>query len=489
MALSVKFLGSTTLCLFISAVGAGLLSYPVAYRNQGIFFCVFFTLLFAYLIYTASLTMVQVAHLFKKEMVNNTFEELHYRALGYRFWAIGTSSVLVGVFGALVGFTIVIGDMLSPVLDDAFPDSVWSSRPFILFTVTLCVALPLSTIEHIHSLYLSSALSVASVLVVAVAVGFQANASLNDCPAAFSTSTFAAPANSDDDTTASTMPLVIFRLNAPYILLGIPISVFSLSSSTQVVPLFLELPSDQYSVFPIACCCSLASCVLLYLSTGFLGYLSFRDATAGDVLTNFPATGTLSNLARSLLGIHVLLAYPLLLWPARRCIQSLLRPSSGASSAPSSPPPPPSPFAVALGLVLSSTALAVLVPEVSVVFGLVGSIVGSWQALIFPGFLMTKWGEASIGRGGEGGEKDEPLLPSGLYAETADLKEVGPYNDLYSPEKRRAVWQTVGSKDFDGRLFLTRSGRYYVLFGRGLIAIGFVLMVLGTADYVWATWL
>ena len=113
---------SAFLLLFTSAAGAGLLSYAFAALHQGAALNALLTLAFAANTVLTDAALVQTAALFKAQpggLVFCTFEELCFRALGPRAYVAGAASVVIGVFGALIGFLIVVGDVLAPV---ALPD-------------------------------------------------------------------------------------------------------------------------------------------------------------------------------------------------------------------------------------------------------------------------------------------------------------------------------------------------------------------------------
>jgi hypothetical protein len=295
------------------------------------------------------------------------------------------------------------------------------------------------------------------------------------------------------------------------------------------------------------------------------------------VLLNFPTgADAFADAAKALLGLHIVLAYPVLLWPCRQSIATLLRAlsasaarrgavaaadaeasdhpneaaggsaaaaaSTSSSSSSSSSLMPriarcaaflaESPLAQSAALVLSSCFLAVLVPEVSTVFGLVGSTAATWQIFVMPGLLLRRWAQAwalDAGNGelgaAEDGRDGAPLLSQSLSdgkgagggggggggggssngssgASGGTLSTYAPYGDAWSASDRERVWagacealrrsEAEGARDAAARVlphYLSRSPAVLFALSHFLIAFGVFVMVASTSMYVWTTWL
>ncbi len=209
--------------------------------------------------------------------------------------------------------------------------------------------------------------------------------------------------------------------------------------------------------------------------------MTYRDSTLGDVLLNLPTSFT-SSAAKLLLGLHVLLAYPVLLWPARACLSTLL----GTMN----------PKITTLALVVVSTSCAVCIPQVAVVFGLVGSVIGSWQVYIFPGLLLLKWSRAWSKRSHLSSDDiRQPLAspPTDRPVAICGFSQVSPYaNDSWVLHDTVAVWSTVQdcfpkvSEDFE---HLSRNSTLLFCEGVFLIVTGCFCAVICTIVYIYETWL
>ena len=81
------------------------------------------------------------------------------------------------------------------------------------------------------------------------------------------------------------------------------------------------LPYPPIQVLPF----SLMFCTCIYIITAVAGYVRFAGATKGDILLNFDADGKASwqgDSSKLLMALHVVLAYPVVLFPALRAIDS-----------------------------------------------------------------------------------------------------------------------------------------------------------------------
>jgi len=520
--------------------------------HQGALLNALLTLAFAANTLLTDAALVQSAALFRAApggLVACTFEELAFRALGPRAYVCAAFCVVVGVFGALIGFLIVIGDVLEPVaqhLCGAGCASPFATRAFIIPAFALVVALPLSSLRRLHSLAWPSVFAAVTVLGVGALVVARGAASGVAAGGGLVVAT-AAPPGAVAAAGAAAAPFVLFRFDAVGILLGIPISIFSLGHACQIIPTFCELGLREQRRFSLPVVATVATCFVLYCATGAFGYAAFRDSTRGDVLLNFPVgADAFADAAKALLGLHVVLAYPVLLFPGRESIKTLLlalsassargSPQTGgaAANASSSSFSSPrlarlaaavadSPFMQSAALVLSTCGLAVLCPEVATIFGLVGSTAATVEIFIVPGLLMRRWAQAwaldaaggksaDSGGGGAANDNDDDARGGApLLGETRKggndgdgLALYAPYGDAWSAADRERVWagaaaamrrsdaEAAGSNTGAAAIvpsYLSRSPAALFAQSSALLAFGAFVGVASTSMYVWTTWL
>jgi len=505
------------LTLFIAAAGAGLLSYPFAVHQQGVALALASTLACAGATVFTDRVLVATAALLRRGGAlagARDFDALAGAALGPRARAAAAASILAGTGGALVGFLIIIGDLLEPPLRAAAGCGggggggalcALARREFLIPAVALLVALPLSSLRALASLKHATALAAASVLAIAgvlVAAGTRA-------AAGGGLAAVAATARAPRDDAPGDVVLARAAL-APFFL-GLPIQIFTLGNHCQLVPAYLEAAPGSAAArrFGASIVAAVGACVALYSATGVAGYVAFRAATAGDVLLNLPAADAAAGAAKVLLALHVALAYPVLIFPARALLEGAAARAAAALAARGAPRRAAlagafaaSPLPAAAALTAAAAALAVALPQVSVVFGLVGATSATLQIHLLPGLYLLCWADAvegraprlaarggadagawrgaralAAGRGGGGGGGGEagaaPLLgEAGGEAGAAE-----------------AAAAAAAAEAEPALAFLSASPRVLRAQGAALVACFAVVSVLGTGAFVAQTWL
>lgn len=138
---------------------------------------------------------------------------------------------------------------------------------------------------------------------------------------------------------------------------------------------------------------SLVPSLLLSLS----GAWSFGSGCRSNILTNYPSEDGFVNFARLLLGVSLLLTYPLNIFMCRHVLAKLWRARPVGGAAVMSPSSPASASASAgkplsqgqhvlltLALFVVSLLLALLLTDLGKVQALVGSLAGSMLAFVLP---------------------------------------------------------------------------------------------------------
>ena len=87
---------------------------------------------------------------------------------------------------------------------------------------------------------------------------------------------------------------------------------------------FKSLEQRSMKNWQLVAKCSVGVSFSLCLLLGIAGYLAFLEATQGDILNNFPATGVAVNAARALLAFTMLFTYPLECYVTRHCLMSII---------------------------------------------------------------------------------------------------------------------------------------------------------------------
>ena len=495
-----------TLNLFLAAAGAGLLSYPFATQQQGLLLCLTSTLVFAALTIATDLVLIQTAALFRPELkARPTFDGLCAAALGDRVGLQTGIIVVIGTLGGLIGYFIVLGDvLLSPLraalhcegggAPPSFPCAWLATRALLVPLLAVAVVLPLASLPSMKLLAHSSALGAATVFLVAGVVLAKGGGAAAAGGLTVVGSAFCAPG---EDGASS---IVLSRWAFTPFMLGIPISIFSLGNQCQVVPLYLEAPVGSAASKGVLRCilAAVATCVVLYTATGAAGYTAFRLTTKGDVLLNLGSDAA-SVAAQATLAVHILMAFPVMMFPGREALRSAARGwaagmeergggrGAAAFALAVLRATAATPFGAASVLVLSTAAASVLFPQVAVVFGLVGATVATYECHFLPGLMLLQWARALEGRGEGGWRRAEALWGAGREGDGARL--LGDGEGRRGEEEEEEEKQQQQRHNLLPRFLSTNNPKLMRMQGWGLVVTSLFVMLVGTGAYVYQTWI
>lgn len=374
--------------LLTGAIGVGILSFPYAFKSAGLVGITVLGLLFAALNAYTLWLLARYAHRHAAHLVSHpTYESLVRRVLGPRAYAVVEACILFNTVGALSAFLIVVGDLGHVVLEEwlhstSVPDFFYS-KTCVVLVFCFCVALPLSLFPHIHDLSFSSFLAVASVFVVAGMVIARGIESCVDGRMA--------------DGQRQEDAVVVFNLQFDFFL-AVPLVVFSLGCHLQVVPVYHSLKREKKPWLGPTLVASVMTCICVYLATGVMGYLRFGNDSQGDILGNFPVSDIMLDVGKLLMAAHISLAYPVNLYPCTKSVQLLLtllpipffKPKEEGKEGvkESRWRAVVSHWAITLCLMGLTAGLAILVPNIQIVFGLIGSTTAVVLNFITPALML-----------------------------------------------------------------------------------------------------
>jgi amino acid permease len=169
------------------------------------------------------------------------------------------------------------------------------------------IVTPLAFFTKMHHFQWSSGVAFATVLFVIIAVTVRSVSSMAE-----NWSTFKVP------------PLWQFS----FVGWGsaLPLMAFALGCQAQIIPIYGDLKKSirrlgvMYSI--IATSNSLTT--VLYMIMSLAGYFHFGTTIDGNVLVSYGSGVKLILVARLMMVLHITLAFPLLIWPARNIIDQLL---------------------------------------------------------------------------------------------------------------------------------------------------------------------
>lgn len=158
--------------------------------------------------------------------------------------------------------------------------------------------------------------------------------------------------------------------------------------------------------FRIVLCGTLFCCIALYSIVGIFGYAEFGDSIEGNILLNYPASSPLVNTARGCMTVTALFSYPLMNFVNRKGIDYLIERIFSVYSPDMYPEDwklqPSGKYywmrTILVSFILMGCAwiIAIILPEIQLIFGLAGSILIPITMFIVPCILFWKIPNNSI---------------------------------------------------------------------------------------------
>ena len=361
--------------LMNAVIGVGVLAMPFCFKRAGWFFAPLLLLLVGGLTERSLSLMVRAGDILRDgddEKGAGAQTSIGYsatvaRCYGPRWGNVSDILIVTMNFGSAVAYMDVIADILG----------AWGANKVTgLLLVVLFIIGPLSCIREIENLKFTSllGLSIYATFGLIVIVLFFVGV---NCAG-----TETIPAASAD------------------LLVAVPIQTLAFACHTVVFPVyreFKESPGASSDSFQHALRLTIGACLTMYVLVGFFGSLTFRDNTLGDVLKNYSSEGGgLAHFIEAIFAFSICMTYPLLVFPMRDSLDLLIMKTACAAGAARNRGWSSEQFGKVrfFGLTALLIALAflvaVLIPDVEVVFGLTGCTFGIMICFVLPALMFLR---------------------------------------------------------------------------------------------------
>ncbi|XP_075804731.1 solute carrier family 38 member 6 isoform X1 [Microtus pennsylvanicus] len=359
-------------------MGSGILGLAYVMANTGILGFSFLLLLVAFL---ASYSVHLLLSMCIQTAVTS-YEDLGLFAFGLPGKVVVAGTIIIQNIGAMSSYLLIIKSELPAAISEFLPGdhsgSWYLDGQTLLLIICVGVVFPLSLLPRIGFLGYTSSLSFFFMVFFALVIVIKKWSI--PCPVALSCidGVFQI-SNATDDCKPK---LFHFSKESIY---AVPTMAFSFLCHTSILPIYCELRSPSKKRMQNVTNTAIALSFLLYYVSALFGYLTFYDRVESELLQGYskylPHDVVVMAVKLCILSA-VLLTVPLIHFPARKALMMILFSSFPFSWIRHS--------LTTLALNIIIVLLAIYVPDIRNVFGVVGASTSTCLIFVFPGLFYLK---------------------------------------------------------------------------------------------------
>ncbi|KEG07537.1 putative amino acid transporter [Trypanosoma grayi] len=354
-------------------LGAGIISIPSAFNTSGMAMAV------TYLVVVTALTVFSIMLLVSASERTGfrSFESMARGLLGRGAdYAVAFLMWLL-CFGGAVGYVVAVGDVLRPILAHAgVPEYLQtdSGRRVLVSCIWILFMFPLVLPKHVNSLRYASAIGVLFILFFVF------------CVVVHSAQKIARDGGLRPD-------LIMVRPGNSAVS-GLSLFMFAYLCQVNCFKIYHEMASRSVAHMTRDAALSCGICCLLYFLIGFFGYAEFGPEVEGSILKYFdPYASPVFFVCYFGLIVKLCAAFSLNMLACRTALFQILHWDVVAM-----PYWKHSIFSVLFAV--GALVFGLFVPDINIVFGLVGAFCGGFIGFVFPSLFMMYsggWSRQSVG--------------------------------------------------------------------------------------------
>ena len=172
-------------------------------------------------------------------------------------------------------------------------------------------------------------------------------------------------------------------------------------------------------------------CTVMYIIVGFTGYVLFYNTVLdGNILKSYSPTLVIQTI-RLAFGISVAVSFPLIVFPCRTAIHSLMFKNPGYNTPLDMTSvnyiPPNRSNGITLAIISVTLVLGIMIPDIETVLGIVGSTIGNLVCILLPTLIFVKLNKKNT---------CEKFVAQGIFVLGIGLMIAGTYNHLQKNETK-----------------------------------------------------
>ncbi|XP_072617805.1 solute carrier family 38 member 6 isoform X8 [Vulpes vulpes] len=311
-----------------------------------------------------------------------SYEDLGLFAFGLPGKVMVAGTILIQNIGAMSSYLLIIKTELpatiSEFLSGDHTGSWYLDGQTLLIIICVGIVFPLALLPKIGFLGYTSSLSFFFMVFFALVIIIKKWSIPCPLPLIYAEQYFQI-SNATDDCKPK---LFHFSKESVY---AIPTMAFSFLCHTSILPIYCELQSPSKKRMQNATHIAIALSFLIYFISALFGYLTFYDKVASELLqgysTYLPHDVVLLTVKLCIL-FAVLLTVPLIHFPARKALMMMFFSNFPFSWIRHS--------LITLALNIIIVLLALYVPDIRNIFGVVGSSTSACLIFVFPGLFYLK---------------------------------------------------------------------------------------------------